>query len=126
MRWASQRDGNEPAIVRALQLAGWTVVKVNAPGVMDLLCIRRGELRVLEVKNPRGKNRLTRAQEELLARLRAAGLEVPVVRSPEEALAAVEGRPPSPEPLRSDADNPARTIRLRARPATYPPGRRTS
>ncbi|MBN1208976.1 MAG: VRR-NUC domain-containing protein [Myxococcaceae bacterium] len=86
-RWAAKRDDNEAAIVQALELAGWTVVRVSSPGVMDLLCGRQGVIRLLEVKGKHG--RLTPAQERLLLRLRAARIQVAVVRTPEEALAAV-------------------------------------
>jgi hypothetical protein len=89
MRWAAQRDETEPAVVTALQLAGWTVEKVSAPGFPDLLCVRRGVAVLLEVKSRRG--RMKPAQVELHARLRAAGLAVAVVTTPEEALAAVRG-----------------------------------
>jgi len=87
MRYASKRDENEPAIVQALELAGWTVVPVSSRGAPDLLCARRGVLKLLEVKGPDGD--LTPAQEETFARLAGALVTVHVVRTPEEALMAV-------------------------------------
>lgn len=87
MRHAAKRDANEPEIVRALELAGWTVIPISDTGVMDLLCIRRGVIRLLEVKGPKGK--LTPAQEKTFARINAAGGTVHVVRTPAEALRAV-------------------------------------
>lgn len=87
MRHAAKRDANEPEIVRALELSGWTVIPVSDTGVMDLLCIRRGVVRLLEVKGPKGK--LTPAQERTFARIHAAGGTVHVVRTPAEALHAV-------------------------------------
>lgn len=87
MRVAAKRDQNEHEIIRALELAGWSVFPVSDTGLMDLLCIRRGVIRLLEVKGPKGK--LTPAQEKTFARIRAAGGEVKVVRTPAEALLAV-------------------------------------
>ncbi len=89
MRWAAQRDAAEPAVVQALELSGWTVVKVSDKGLPDLLCVRRGEVVLLEVKSKGG--RMKPAQVQLHARLRAAGLPVAIVTTPEEALAAVRG-----------------------------------
>ncbi|MCY1080311.1 VRR-NUC domain-containing protein [Archangium lansingense] len=89
MRWAAQRDAAEPAVVQALRLAGWTVEKLSDKGFPDLLCVRNGEVVLLEVKSKRG--RMKSAQVELHARLRAAGLPVAIVTTPDEALAAVRG-----------------------------------
>lgn len=87
MRYAAKRDANEAEIVRALELSGWTVIPVSDTGVMDLLCIRRGVVRLLEVKSAKGKR--TPAQEKTFARIHAAGGTVHVVRTPAEALHAV-------------------------------------
>lgn len=87
MRWAAKRDSNEPEIVKALERAGWTVVKVSDKGVPDLLCFRRGVVKMLEVKGPDGA--LTPAQVETFTRIHAALVTVHVVRTPEEALMAV-------------------------------------
>lgn len=89
MRWAAQRDTAEPAVVQALTLAGWTVERLSDKGFPDLLCVRRGEVVLLEVKSKGG--RMKPAQVDLHARLRAAGLAVAIVTTPEEALAAVRG-----------------------------------
>lgn len=88
MRRAAKRDDTEPAIVQALQLAGWTVLRVSDGGVPDLLCARSGVLKLLEVKSPGG--RLTDAQERTFQRLAAALVTVHVVTTPEEALVAVK------------------------------------
>lgn len=87
MRFAAKRDSNERPIIAALQLAGWSVFQVSATGFPDLLCARRGEVRLLEVKTAKGK--LEPAQVKLHQRMEAAGLKVHVVRTPDEALAAV-------------------------------------
>ena len=87
MRHAAKRDANEPEIIRALELAGWTVIPISDTGVMDLLCIKRGIIKLLEVKSEKGK--LTPAQEKTFARIHAAGGTVHVVRTPAEALHAV-------------------------------------
>lgn len=87
MRWAAKRDANEPEIVKALERAGWLVMKVSDKGAPDLLCAKKGRLVLVEVKGPKGK--LTPAQEEAHAYLAAAGVTVHVVTTPEEALIAV-------------------------------------
>lgn len=89
-RYALQRDANEAPIVQALRLAGWFVLPLNGAGVPDLLCVRRGAIVFLEVKAVKG-GRMKPAQVELHAQLRAAGLVVAIVTTPEEALAAVAG-----------------------------------
>lgn len=87
MRVAAKRDATEPAIVRALELAGWTVVKVSDTGLPDLVVMRRGVVKFLECKSPGGK--VTPAQEETFRRFHAALVTVHVVRTPEDALMAV-------------------------------------
>lgn len=87
MRRAAKRDANEPEIVEALELAGWTVVKISDSGLPDLLCLRRGVTRLVEVKAPDGH--LTSAQEKTFKRIQGAMVPVHVVRTPEEALYAV-------------------------------------
>lgn len=49
-RYARRRDKNEPAIVRALEKAGWLVAKIDRP--CDLVCARDGQVRLVEIKNP--------------------------------------------------------------------------
>ncbi|NBD11815.1 VRR-NUC domain-containing protein [Corallococcus silvisoli] len=90
MRHACRRDANEKPIVQALRFAGWTVERVNATGFPDLVCVRRGQVLLLEVKAVKG-GRMKPAQVDLHARLRAAGLAVAIVTTPEEALAATRG-----------------------------------
>lgn len=87
MRWAAKRDSNEPEIVKALECAGWLVMKVSDKGAPDLLCAKNGRLVLVEVKGPKGK--LTPAQVESHQRLAASGVTVHVVTTPEEALMAV-------------------------------------
>lgn len=87
MRHAAKRDDVEPAIVDALEAAGWTVVKVSDKGFPDLACFRRGVVRLLECKGPDGD--LTPAQEKTFRRIGAAHVTVHVVRTPTEALLAV-------------------------------------
>ncbi|RKH08717.1 VRR-NUC domain-containing protein [Corallococcus sp. CA047B] len=117
MRWAAQRDDAEPAVAQALQLAGWTVERVSAPGFPDLLCCRRGQVVLLEVKSKGG--RMKPAQVELHARLRAAGVIVAIVTTPEEALAAVRGEV-TRTALDVRAEKRGRSPRARATSAVKP------
>lgn len=91
MRWAAQRDENEAELVLEAQLAGWAAFKLSAPGWPDVVCVRHGAVKFLEVKRKRGKK--TRAQVDLHLRLAANGLTVHVVRTREEVRAALGGRP---------------------------------
>lgn len=89
MRRAARRDDNEGALVQAIEAAGWAVFRVSDEGLPDLFVVRRGECRWIEVKGAKGK--LTPAQEKVHARLKANGFSVFVVRTVDEALAAVKG-----------------------------------
>jgi Holliday junction resolvase len=84
---AAKRDTNERAIIDALEEAGCVVQQVSAPGFCDLVVWKKsnGLLRLIEVKRP--KARLTLKQLESFPRW-----PVWIVRSPEEALQAVEAR----------------------------------
>jgi hypothetical protein len=55
MTFAKQRDRNEPGIVAALERAGAAVQRLSEAGVPDLLVSFRGELYLIEVKNPAAK-----------------------------------------------------------------------
>jgi hypothetical protein len=87
MRRAAKRDDNEALIVTALQSAGWTVVRVSDAGAPDLICVRMGEISLVEVKGPKGT--LTPAQGVAFERLNKAGVAVLIVRSPGDALIAL-------------------------------------
>lgn len=83
MKWAARRDENEGEVKTALELAGWKVFRLSMPGWPDLLCVRAGKVRLVEVKTPKGK--LKPAQAAFFPILAACGLPVVVVRSGEEA-----------------------------------------
>ncbi len=87
MRHAAKRDATEPAIVAALQRAGWSVIRLSDTGAPDLLAIRRGVVRPIECKSLGGA--LTPAQERAFLAWAAAGLPVAVCFTPEDALSAV-------------------------------------
>jgi hypothetical protein len=89
VRFAAKRDANEPAIIAALQLAGWSIFQVGATGFPDLVAVRKGTSHFLEVKQPKGT--LTPAQEKLHRRMEAAGLKVHVVRTADEGRGAGGG-----------------------------------
>lgn len=93
VNYAKKRDANEPAIVKALQAVGATVVKLNGPGQPDLLVGWRGSTYLLEVKlplGPRGGSTdrvLTECQEQWWAKWK--GMPAVVVRNPDDALRAI-------------------------------------
>lgn len=80
-----KRDANEGAIVAALQAVGATVERLSGPDIPDLLVGHHGVNFLLEVKMPKGE--LSDGQFEWVKRWR--GRDVYVVRSPDEALAAI-------------------------------------
>ena len=70
------------------------VLAATVPGLPDLLCVRKGVVHLLEVKDGEGAM-LSVAQLHMHQVLRRAGLAVPIVTTPEEALEALEaGAPP--------------------------------
>lgn len=86
MRRAAKVDANQPAIIDALKRCSVSVEVIGKP--VDLLLCHRGETSLMEVKNPDGKDTLSKDQVEFIARWPG---KVHVVRSVEEALQAVLG-----------------------------------
>lgn len=87
MRRAARTDDNQEAIVKALRQIGVAVEIIKQP--VDLLIHHRGVTSVMEVKNPDGRDELTKDQVEFIARWPGT---VHVVRSVEEAMRAVLGK----------------------------------
>lgn len=83
-RYAKKRDANEKEIVEALLKAGYSVVRLDTP--LDLLVGKNGVTWLLEVKMPDGE--LTKPQKEFIKTWQG---QFAIARTPEEALAAVEG-----------------------------------
>lgn len=86
MRRAAKVDSNQAEIVDALRRCSVAVEIIGKP--VDLLLCCRGETSLMEVKNPDGKDELTKDQVEFIARWPG---KVHVVRSKEEALREVLG-----------------------------------
>lgn len=104
MRRAAKRDESEPAIVKALEAVGASVQRLNAGGVPDLLVGWRGKMWLLEVKLPltaRGAVQPGRHRgfahgansdmtaDQLMWRRAWRGPDPIIVRTPEDALAAI-------------------------------------
>ena len=98
MRWAKRRDVNEGDIVNALVARGAHVTKLGDAGAPDLLVGYAGRWFLLEVKIPIGSKgggrqgaggELTTAQEKWWGSLTDACGPRAIVRTPEEALAAI-------------------------------------
>lgn len=83
------------SIMAAARERGWWVLKIGAgpwqrPGLPDLLLIKEGVARFIEVKAERGK--VTPHQQATMLEIeRYAGARCDVVRSRDEALAALDG-----------------------------------
>jgi hypothetical protein len=101
---ASRRDVGEALIVAALRAAGAIVVQLepdDRAGVPDLCVGKAGRWYLMEVKSPPGPKggtsrdgqHLSKAQEEFSYQAELRGLRVHLVRSVEEALAAIGVRP---------------------------------
>jgi len=84
MRHDARRDDNEAEIVKALEAIGCTVYRMDRP--VDLLCGYRARNYLLEVKNPDGLNKLTKAQEKFIPQWKG---QVRIVTSPAEAIQVV-------------------------------------
>ncbi len=83
---ARKRDANEPEIIEALEaIPGVVVVPQDKP--VDLLVGYNGVTYLLEVKNPKGKNRIEPDQAAFFEEW--TGLPVVIVRSPADALDAI-------------------------------------
>ncbi len=80
-------DTNQPKIVQALRDIGAVVFLIGRP--FDLLVGFRGQLFLLEVKNPDGEDKLYDSQKKDIIKLDLVGVEVHVVRSVDEAIASV-------------------------------------
>jgi hypothetical protein len=78
-------DNAQKGIVEALRAAGAWVWPIGRP--LDLLVAYRGVWTVLEVKT--GNGRLTPSQQKIIPELAIVGIKRPIVRTPEEALAAI-------------------------------------
>lgn len=93
VRMAHRRDKPERAIVYRLRLKGWAVFPLSGvPGLPDLLVARRGAIHFLEVKDEGGA--VTPAQVRMHRALHLAGVTVPIVTTPEEALEVLDGGTP--------------------------------
>jgi hypothetical protein len=86
MRRAAKVDANQAAIVDALRRCCVQVEPIGKP--VDLLICHRGETALMEVKNPDGRDQLTKDQIEFMARWPG---KVHVVRSVDEAIRCVLG-----------------------------------
>lgn len=80
-------DDNQPEIVEALRRCGVSVEHIKKP--LDLLICHRGETSLMEVKNPDGRDELTKEQVEFIAKWPG---KIHIVRTVEQALVAVLGK----------------------------------
>ena len=89
MRRAANVDANQAEIVAALRGVGASVLDlhgIGVAGVPDLLVVFGERAVLMEIKNPKGKNRVKESQERFRQTWRG---RVEIVRSVDEALAAI-------------------------------------
>lgn len=84
-QYNKKRDDNELEIVQALERAGCVVYRLDQP--FDLLVGFAGITHAIEVKNPKGKNRLQKGQVEFFEKWN--GRPVEIVTTADEALRVV-------------------------------------
>lgn len=65
-RYAAKIDANQRQVISALEAAGAKVEVIRQP--LDLLVGMNGKWMLMEVKNPKGKNMTTKAQEAFYER----------------------------------------------------------
>jgi hypothetical protein len=83
MRRANRRDAAEPGIVKELEAVGAYVVRLHQP--VDLLVLYRGQRHLLEIKTPGRARRHDQEAQEAFCK----AFDVPLIRTPTEALRAV-------------------------------------
>jgi hypothetical protein len=86
MRRAARGDDNRHELVEAMKRIGARVYPVGKP--LDYLVTFRKRTMLVEIKNPEGKDRLTKEQEEFIAGWDG---EIHICRSIDEAIKAVIG-----------------------------------
>jgi hypothetical protein len=83
-RFKAKRDASEKAIVKALECMGVFVWRLDTP--VDLLCIYRREVFLVEIKTP-GKNaKRKQANQELIAQ----HCNLFIFETPEDAIATMK------------------------------------
>ena len=88
MRYAAKTDANQQEIIDALRAIGAWVFYIGRP--FDLLVGFRGRLYLIEVKNPKGKDKIGEEQHTEMGKLKnLANVEVQIVRSVDDGLRAI-------------------------------------
>jgi hypothetical protein len=87
-RYAKRRDVSEPAIVQAIEAAGWSTWRLDEPA--DLLCWKAGRgFRVLECKTPDAKGKFRERSDRAKQNAFCALTGVNRVCNPLQALQAL-------------------------------------
>lgn len=103
---ASRSNNSERDVIEGLEQDGWVV---HTRGWPDLLCVRDGVIRLIEVK-PSYNRRLSTHQQALFAALSQAGIPVEVVTSRKRGVI-----PRAVQALRDHRPRPAEYAARRAR-----------
>lgn len=117
----------ERAIRKAAEAGGWLTIKMHGgpmsrAGLPDLLCVRNGEVRWIEVKQPKGH--ATPLQLATMLKLNHQGTPAQVCRSVDDAVAFLAG---DNETRRAVSPAVASMERrsMEAKRGSHSPGRRT-
>lgn len=87
-RQYAKPDANQGDIINALEKMGAWVDFIVHP--VDLLVAFRGKLYLMEIKNPRGRNKLSDGQSDYIEEMeKLYGITIPVVRNVGDALRAI-------------------------------------
>ena len=74
-----RRDANEAEIIAELERQGWDVTRQDRWAGFDLLAVRGSRSRIIEVKNPRTRWKLTAREVAKQAAVESAGAEYEIV-----------------------------------------------
>lgn len=83
-KYSHRKDLNHDAIAKCAKKCGWAIEDVHEyTDFVDQLWVRSDPYHVIfvEVKNPKGRNKLEPSQVKLHAKLRSIGCHVEVVRT---------------------------------------------
>lgn len=91
MAYARRVDANQSEVVEALRACGWYVCVTSAfgGGFFDAIAVKPGRVTFLEIKDgskPPSARRLTEAEQAMHADFRAAGADVVILETMEQAI----------------------------------------
>jgi hypothetical protein len=84
-RIAAKRDGNEATLVEYWRVNGYTWIPAALDAGFDGLLIGRGNVFIVEIKNPEYKWKFTQSEINMIARCADAGVPYNVIETEADA-----------------------------------------